>query len=350
MALAPARPGDDDAPMHERARRLIEGAGPDGSARRARTPEHPLLFLQRTAGNAAVSSLLVGTTIQRFKWPWEDEGEEEEPEEGPEEEPEEGPEEGPGDPAGGGGAYVFAYAVPGDSDARINPSIKLRDTDEEVKASEACAADPRITELVHAYALSLPYEPIPLDQDSGNGYLDLRILPVVGTAVITSDELGLIGRQALRYRHGGASPDIERIIYSKETPAPGGGPSPVPGGGPGVSPVGPGGGGAGPGGIPGMEPVTPGGGPGPGGIPGMEPVTPGGGPGPGGTRPMLRVGSTGDAVRQAQELLVRHGATLSPDGQFGPLTQRAVIDFQRSAGLTPDGIVGPRTWSALETG
>jgi peptidoglycan hydrolase-like protein with peptidoglycan-binding domain len=68
------------------------------------------------------------------------------------------------------------------------------------------------------------------------------------------------------------------------------------------------------------------------------------------TQPMLRVGSVGDAVRQAQDLHVGHGATISVDGQFGQLTQRAVVEFQRSAGLSPDGVVGPRTWSALEAG
>jgi peptidoglycan hydrolase-like protein with peptidoglycan-binding domain len=96
--------------------------------------------------------------------------------------------------------------------------------------------------------------------------------------------------------------------------------------------------------------VPPGGAGAPGGIPGMEPVPPGGGAGPTGMRPTLRRGSTGDAVGEAQGLLVRHGATITPDGQFGPATQRAVVDFQRSAGLTPDGIVGPRTWKALEAG
>jgi len=61
------------------------------------------------------------------------------------------------------------------------------------------------------------------------------------------------------------------------------------------------------------------------------------------------LGSVGDAVRQAQELLVRHGAALDPDGQFGQLTRRAVIDFQRASSLDPDGIVGKPTWSALES-
>jgi len=46
---------------------------------------------------------------------------------------------------------------------------------------------------------------------------------------------------------------------------------------------------------------------------------------------------------------VRQGASLDPDGQFGSMTQRAVIDFQRASGLDPDGIVGSRTWRALES-
>jgi peptidoglycan hydrolase-like protein with peptidoglycan-binding domain len=64
---------------------------------------------------------------------------------------------------------------------------------------------------------------------------------------------------------------------------------------------------------------------------------------------MVRIGSSRDAVRDAQALLVRHGASITPDGRFGPATQRAVIDFQRGAGLSPDGIVGPLTWRALES-
>lgn len=59
-------------------------------------------------------------------------------------------------------------------------------------------------------------------------------------------------------------------------------------------------------------------------------------------------GSTGATVRWAQYLLVRR--TLSDnqiDGIFGPVTKRAVEEFQQSAHLAVDGIVGPATWSAL---
>lgn len=41
-------------------------------------------------------------------------------------------------------------------------------------------------------------------------------------------------------------------------------------------------------------------------------------------------------------------AGLAIDGEFGPLTQAAVMEFQRSRKLTVDGIVGSRTWAAMD--
>ena len=38
------------------------------------------------------------------------------------------------------------------------------------------------------------------------------------------------------------------------------------------------------------------------------------------------------------------------DGIYGPLTEEAVITFQRANGLTPDGIVGPKTWAKIQPG
>ena len=65
----------------------------------------------------------------------------------------------------------------------------------------------------------------------------------------------------------------------------------------------------------------------------------------------LRVGSRGDSVRQIQHCL-NHvsqpcSRRLAEDGVFGPLTEAAVITFQRLFDLTPDGVVGPITWGRL---
>ena len=86
------------------------------------------------------------------------------------------------------------------------------------------------------------------------------------------------------------------------------------------------------------------------GAPPPTPPAPSGPPFPG---TLLRVGSRGDDVRQVQTWLnsvrsrVPGIAQLTVDGIFGPITQGAVIAFQRHFGLTPDGIVGPITWGEL---
>jgi hypothetical protein len=64
-------------------------------------------------------------------------------------------------------------------------------------------------------------------------------------------------------------------------------------------------------------------------------------------RPVLRLGSRGQAVKDAQAALNRHGAHLAVDGIFGPLTYGAVITFQRQQHIQVDGIIGPVTWSRL---
>ena len=87
-------------------------------------------------------------------------------------------------------------------------------------------------------------------------------------------------------------------------------------------------------------------------VPPLPPVPPPPGPGPGGIPPypgqLIRVGSRGDDVIRVQRCLNSvNNAGLNTDGIFGPLTQNAVMNFQRSRGLNPDGIVGPITWGAL---
>ncbi len=37
------------------------------------------------------------------------------------------------------------------------------------------------------------------------------------------------------------------------------------------------------------------------------------------------------------------------DGKSGPLTKKAIIEFQKANGLEPDGKVGSKTWVALST-
>ena len=62
----------------------------------------------------------------------------------------------------------------------------------------------------------------------------------------------------------------------------------------------------------------------------------------------LRRGDVGDAVKVAQNLLNRHGASIDVDGSFGPSTEAAVRAFQTAHGLKVDGVVGPQTWGALD--
>jgi len=63
--------------------------------------------------------------------------------------------------------------------------------------------------------------------------------------------------------------------------------------------------------------------------------------------PLVRSGARDHPVRTLQHLLRSRGYTVAVDGIFGPLTDRAVRDFQQAKGLAVDGIVGPQTWGAL---
>jgi hypothetical protein len=56
----------------------------------------------------------------------------------------------------------------------------------------------------------------------------------------------------------------------------------------------------------------------------------------------LRRGSAGPNVKYLQSVL-----GIKADGQFGPITDRAVRAFQAANGLKVDGIVGPITWGRL---
>lgn len=69
------------------------------------------------------------------------------------------------------------------------------------------------------------------------------------------------------------------------------------------------------------------------------------------THKTIKRGSVGEDVVICQKDLIQLNYNLGPsgaDGKFGPKTEAAVKDFQKSKGLKADGIVGSATWAALE--
>lgn len=74
---------------------------------------------------------------------------------------------------------------------------------------------------------------------------------------------------------------------------------------------------------------------------------PAGAPPGGGTPPTIQQGATGSYVITLQDDLNQFGYNLVADGNFGPLTRAAVVNFQAQHSLAIDGIVGPQTWQAL---
>lgn len=66
--------------------------------------------------------------------------------------------------------------------------------------------------------------------------------------------------------------------------------------------------------------------------------------------PLLHQGMHGGAVKRAQKHLGRWNIGLTRphiDGDFGPTTRRAVVQFQIAHNLHPDGRIGDATWKKL---
>jgi hypothetical protein len=66
--------------------------------------------------------------------------------------------------------------------------------------------------------------------------------------------------------------------------------------------------------------------------------------------PTLEMWDEGKFVKKAQKRLIEHGFKLEPDGadgEFGPITAEAVVDFKKRQGLPHRPVVGPKAWKAL---
>lgn len=64
---------------------------------------------------------------------------------------------------------------------------------------------------------------------------------------------------------------------------------------------------------------------------------------------LTRMGDKGQQVVKIQNLLNRNGYFLKVDGDYGPITKKAVQKFQKDNDLAVDGIVGPKTLTALSS-
>lgn len=61
--------------------------------------------------------------------------------------------------------------------------------------------------------------------------------------------------------------------------------------------------------------------------------------------PLLKEGSRGEAVSFVQEVVNADPV----DGDFGPVTKKCVIKYQKYKNIEVDGIVGPQTWTSIIT-
>ena len=71
-----------------------------------------------------------------------------------------------------------------------------------------------------------------------------------------------------------------------------------------------------------------------------------------GSKPILKYGSSGDAVRRLQRALnaASPKATLVVTGVYGPGVEPAVKDWQERTGMEASGVVNKRVWRKLRKG
>ncbi len=63
----------------------------------------------------------------------------------------------------------------------------------------------------------------------------------------------------------------------------------------------------------------------------------------------LREGSSGQNVKDLQNMLIKAGYKLTVDGKYGQQTKNAVLDFQKRNKLSQDGMAGKQTYDKLKS-
>lgn len=63
--------------------------------------------------------------------------------------------------------------------------------------------------------------------------------------------------------------------------------------------------------------------------------------------PIIKKGDNGQYVKILQGLLIANGRAVSVDGDFGPVTETALREWQSAVSITNDGVCGPVTWRRL---
>lgn len=63
----------------------------------------------------------------------------------------------------------------------------------------------------------------------------------------------------------------------------------------------------------------------------------------------LREGSSGQYVKDLQNMLIKAGYKLTVDGKYGQQTKNAVLDFQKRNKLSQDGMAGKQTYDKLKS-